>query len=278
MEPRFTAHPEHAMRLVRQALMDGRRLIIAVGGDGTINEVVNGFLSGGEPVNPEARLGIIPIGTGGDFQRSVRIPSDIEGAVETIAGGFARTIDVGAARMQGHDGHPLERCFVNLTSFGMGGDVSVRAKNFLMPLGGKTAFLYATFAVFLTYRAKRVRLTLDGAPLHNELRITNVAIGNGRYHGGGMHPCPRAVLDDGLLEVTTIDYLNMFELVRDLPVLYSDNVYRHPKVRHHRARTILAESEEVTRIELDGEAAGSLPLEVRVLPRRLPLLVNAEGC
>ena len=277
MEPRFTEHPGHATQLVRQALMDGRRLIIAVGGDGTINEAANGFLSGGEPVNPDACLGIIPIGTGGDFQRSVRIPSDIEGAVETIAGGFAHTIDVGAARLQGHDGHPVERCFVNLTSFGMGGEVCVRSRNFLSPLGGKIAFLYATFAVFLTYRAKRVRLTLDGAPLPNELLITNVAIGNGRYHGGGMHPCPRAVLDDGLLEVTTIDYLNMFELVRDLPVLYSDDVYRHPKVRHHRARTVLAESEEVTRIELDGEAVGRLPLEVRVLPSRLPVLVSGEG-
>lgn len=256
--------------------MDGRKLIIAVGGDGTINEAANGFLSGGEPVNPDARLGIIPIGTGGDFQRSVRVPSDIEEAVETIAGGFAHTIDVGAARLQGHDGHPVERCFVNLTSFGMGGEVCVRSRNILSPLGGKTAFLYATLAVFLTYRAKRVRLTLDGVPLPEELRITNVAIGNGRYHGGGMHPCPHALLDDGLLEVTTIDYLNMFELVRDLPVLYSDDVYRHPKVRHHRVRTVLAESEDVTRIELDGEAVGRLPMEVRVLPRRLPVLVSAE--
>ena len=277
MEPRFTEHPGHATLLVRQALMDGRRLIIAVGGDGTINETANGFLSGGEPVNPDARLGIIPIGTGGDFQRSIRIPSDIEGAIETIASGIARTIDVGAARLQGHDGQPVERCFVNLTSFGMGGEVCVRSRNILSPLGGKTAFLYATLAVFLTYRAKRVRLTLDGVPLPEELRITNVAIGNGRYHGGGMHPCPRAVLDDGILEVTTIDYLNMFELVRDLPVLYSDDVYKHPKVRHHRVRTVLAESEDVTRIELDGEAVGSLPMEVRVLPRRLPVLVSAEG-
>ena len=155
VEPRFTEHPGHATQLVRQALMAGRHLIIAVGGDGTINEAANGFLSGGEPVNPDASLGIIPIGTGGDFQRSVRIPSDIEEAVETIAGGAARTIDVGAARMQGHDGQPVERCFVNLTSFGMGGEVCVRSRNILSPLGGKTAFLYATFAVFLTYRAKR---------------------------------------------------------------------------------------------------------------------------
>jgi YegS/Rv2252/BmrU family lipid kinase len=275
VEPRFTAHPGHATQLVRRALMDGSELVIAVGGDGTINETMNGFLSGDEPINPDARLGIIPIGTGGDFQRTIGIPSDVEQAVDIIANGFARPIDVGVAHLAGDDGHPVERYFVNLTSFGMGGDVSVRAKNFLTPLGGKAAFMYATFAVFFTYRAKQVRLTLDGEPLPDELRITNVAIGNGRYHGGGMHPCPRAVLDDGLLEVTTIDYLNMFELVRDLRVLYSDDIYEHPKVRHHRAKTVLAESDEPVRIELDGEAVGTLPLEVRILPRRLPLLVRA---
>ena len=257
--------------------MDGSELVVAVGGDGTINEAANGFLSNDEPINPTARLGIIPMGTGGDFQRTLRLPSDFEQAVDVIAGGNVLPIDVGVAHFTGPDHRPAERYFVNLTSFGMGGAVSVRAKNFLTPLGGKIAFLYATLAVFLTYSAKRVRLTLDGVPLPDELSITNVAIGNGRYHGGGMHPCPEALLDDGLLDVTTIDHLNMFELIRDLPVLYSDDIYKHPKVNHHRAKTVLAESSETTLIELDGEAVGSLPLEARILPRRLPLLVDAEG-
>jgi len=257
--------------------MAGCELIIVVGGDGTINEAANGFLSGDESINPAARLGVIPMGTGGDFQRTVRLPSDFEQAVEVIAGGVAVPIDVGLAHFNGPDGQPVERYFVNLTSFGMGGAVSVRAKNFLSPLGGKAAFLYATLAVFLTYEAKLVRLTLDGEPLPDELRITNVAIGNGCYHGGGMHPCPRAVLDDGWLDVTTIGRLGMFELARDLPVLYSDDIYKHPKVEHYRVKKVLAESDEVVRIELDGEAVGSLPLEVRILPRRLPLLVGADG-
>jgi YegS/Rv2252/BmrU family lipid kinase len=277
IEPRFTAHPGHATQLVRRALMDGSDLVVVVGGDGTINEAANGFLSNDEPINPTARLGIIPMGTGGDFQRSLRLPSDFEQAVDIIAGENILPIDVGVAHFTGRDGRPAERYFVNLTSFGMGGAVSVRAKNFLTPLGGKIAFLYGTLAVFLSYRPKPVRLTLDGEALPDELSITNVAIGNGRYHGGGMHPCPGAVLDDGLLDVTTIDHLNMFELIRDLPVLYSDDIYKHPKVNHYSARTVLAESSETTLIELDGEAVGCLPLEARILPRRLPLLVSAEG-
>ena len=273
VEEQRTTHPGHAVALARNALEAGHELVIAVGGDGTINEVANGFLRDGEPVRRGARLGIIPIGTGGDFQRTLQIPSDIGRAVEIIAAGKALTIDVGLARLIGYDGKPVERYFVNVVSFGMGGDVSKRAKNFLSPLGGRVAFLYATLAVFLSYRAKPVRLELDNVPLNEEFRITNIAIGNGRYHGGGMHPCPRAVLDDGLLEVTTIDRLNMFELIRDLPVLYSEDIYQHPKVRHFRAKKVTAGSRETTRIEVDGEALGTLPLEIRVLPNALPILV-----
>jgi YegS/Rv2252/BmrU family lipid kinase len=268
-----TERPGHAAVLARGALDAGSTLVIAIGGDGTVNEVANGFLRNDETVNPEARLGFIPIGTGGDLQRTLGIPSDIEQAAGIIAAGVPFIIDAGKARLVGHGGAPVERYFVNLLSFGMGGDVSVRAKNFLSPLGGKAAFLYATLAVFATYRGKRVRLTLDGVPQPQEFLITNIAIGNGRFHGGGMHPCPRAVMNDGLLEVTTIDRLTAYELVRDLPILYSDNIYQHAKVRHFRARHIRAESSEVTRIEVDGEALGRLPLEVSVLPRKLPILI-----
>jgi diacylglycerol kinase (ATP) len=228
-------------------------------------------------VRPTARLGFIPIGTGGDLQRTLQVPLDFEQAVEVLAGGRTCEIDTGRARFRGYDGAAVERYFVNLLSFGMGGDVSIRAKSFPRWLGGKTAFLGATLLVFLNYKGKRVQLTLDGAPQPEEFFITNIAIGNGRYHGGGMHPCPRAVMNDGLLEVTTIDRLGMFELLRDLPVLYSDDVYKHPKVRHFRARRIRAESGDVTRIEVDGEALGTLPLEVEVMPKALSVLLAPES-
>ena len=131
--------------------------------------------------------------------------------------------------------------------------------------------------MFLTYRGKHVRLALDGETLPEEFLITNIAVGNGCYHGGGMRPCPHAVLTDGLLEITTIDRLTTYEFLRDLQVLYSDNIYQHPKVRHFRARRIRAESPETTRIEVDGEALGRLPLEISLLPRRLPILVAGDS-
>ncbi len=276
VDTRFTQRRGDATGLAYQALREGCDLVIAVGGDGTANEVVNGFYRDGKLVRPGARLGFIPIGTGGDLQRTLQVPLDPAQAVQTLVEGCPLAIDIGLARLAGYDGAPVKRCFINLLSLGMGGDVSVRAKSFPRWLGGKAAFLSATLLVFLNYKGKRVRLTLDGAR-PEEFFITNIAIGNGRYHGGGMHPCPRAVMNDGLLEVTTIDRLGMFELLRDLPVLYSDDVYKHPKVRHFRARRIRAESAEVTRIEVDGEALGTLPLEVELLPERLSVLVAPDS-
>jgi YegS/Rv2252/BmrU family lipid kinase len=270
-----TERPGHATELARRALEDGADTLIAVGGDGTINEVVNGFFADDKPVREEARLGYVPMGTGGDFQRTVQLPTEPAAVAETLAAGRVWPIDVGKIRLVGHDSAPVERYFVNLASFGMGGDVSIKAKNcWATRYDGKLAFLWATFAVFFQYGGKTVRLRLDDSPEQRTFTVTNVAIGNGRYHGGGMHPCPLAKLDDGLLEVTTIDRLNWFELIRDIRVLYSDNLYVHPKTRHFRAKRIVAESDEITRVEVDGEALGRLPLEATVLPQALPLVVQ----
>jgi diacylglycerol kinase (ATP) len=126
--------------------------------------------------------------------------------------------------------------------------------------------------VFLTYRGKQVELILDSAGGPQRFVILNVAVGNGCFHGGGMHVCPKAILNDGLLEVTIIDHLSIFILMRDLPVLYSDNIYVHPKTRHLRVKKIVATSPETVCIEVDGEPLGMLPLEITVLPRRLKVV------
>lgn len=271
---RLTERRGDATGLARDFLRDGFDVIVAVGGDGTINEVANAFFEGDKPVRPESVLGILSLGTGGDFRRSLAMDTRLGEAIEVLAAGVPLAIDVGKAVFRGPSGSSESRYFVNLASFGMGGEVASRAKNFLSPLGGTTAFLWATLRTFLGYRGRTVRLRLDDSAESLSCFITNVAVGNGRYHGAGMHPCPTAVLNDGVLEVTVIDYLSMFELARDLPILYSDNVYSHPKVHHYRARKIVAEADEPTCVELDGEPLGTLPLEITVLAGRLRVLVS----
>jgi diacylglycerol kinase (ATP) len=270
---RFTCAAGAGTILAREFLDEGYTFLVAVGGDGTINEVANGMLEHAGRAPLGVRLGILTLGTGGDFQRTLAIPSGIEEAIEVLATGVPMSLDVGWASFTGHDGSAQQRYFLNVASFGMGGEVAARSRRTLRLLGGRTSFLWATFRVLLAYRGRRVHLELDGQPAGGEFRVTNVAVGNGRYHGGGMHPCPTAIPNDGILEVTVIEYMKMFELARGLHVLYSDDIYRHPKVRHLRARRLAARSEEVTQIEMDGEPLGRLPLEITLLEQRLPVVV-----
>jgi YegS/Rv2252/BmrU family lipid kinase len=270
VEAVFTQRPDHARELAGELLDQGFERILAVGGDGTISETVNGFFRDGRPINPAAEFGILPMGTGGDFQRTLGI-RNMEAAVEVVRAGKPKLIDAAEITFERHTGGRASRYFINLTSFGMGGEVATRAKNALSGVSGKLAFLYATVEVFFRYQAKTVELTLDdGEPSTH--KILNVAIANGRYHGGGMHVCPKALLDDGLLEITIIDALGMLTLAKDLPVLYSDNVYKHPKVHHFHAKLVRAASNERVSIEVDGEALGTLPIDIRVVPGAVRIL------
>ena len=189
VETLWTERPDHATELARRAIDNGAELVIAVGGDGSVNEVVNGFFRDGKPIGEGVRLGYIPFGTGGDLQRCLKLPTEPEAAAAALASGASRSLDLARARLVGQQGEPVERYFINLLSFGWAA-MAIKAKRcFLTRWHGKAAFLYATFAVFLGYRGKRVRLRLDGADEGREFFITNVAVGNGRYHGGG---CSRA--------------------------------------------------------------------------------------
>ena len=269
----FTERVGHATELTRELLQQNFDRIIGVGGDGTFNEIANGFIANDEPIRSDACMGILPMGTGGDFQRSLGISAKLDEAIEVLASGELLEMDLGKATYQGHDGQRQNRYFVNLVSFGMGGEVSARAKNILSPLGGKIAFLYATLQVFLYYRGKPVELTLDDAGEPRRCTVLNVAVGNGNFHGGGMHVCPAAIFNDGILDITIINDLGMLTLLKDMSYLYNGKIYAHPKVSHYRATKIAATSPEITRIEVDGEPLGALPLEITVLPRRLKVIV-----
>ncbi|HET9178435.1 MAG TPA: diacylglycerol kinase family protein [Terriglobia bacterium] len=281
---RFTSEPGAGIAIARALLREGCDLIIAVGGDGTVNEVANGFFDKDQMVWPEAVLGILPLGTGGDFRRTLEIPADAVRAIEILATGVPTLIDVGKATFRAGSGGKASRYFVNLISFGMGGQVAAQSKNFMGRFGGKSAFFWATLKTFLSYRGQHVSLVLDGSSTRLPFFITNVAVGNGQFHGGGMRPCPAAVPNDGVLDVTVISYAGALKLLSSFSMLYSGEVYSHPNVRHFQAAHILAEAGGVTEIEIDGEPVGTLPLEVTLLPRQLrvqvascsPLLSESE--
>ena len=269
-----TTAPGHAIELTRKALGQGARTVIAVGGDGTVSEVVNGFFDGTQPVAAGVVLGIIPLGTGSDLCRTLGLPLEERAALEVIRRGATRRIDLESARFETLEGRPGQRLGVNITSFGMGGLVAARANRASKWLGGKALFQWTTLRTALTFRGNTVRLRLDGRELP-PVKITNVAVGNAQFHGAGMWACPRAVVDDGLLDVTVFRYLTLLEIVGAFPRLYNGKIYEHPKVEFHRARRGEATAEEPAYLEVDGEPVGRLPLEITVLPQALTVCVPA---
>lgn len=267
-----TKAPGHGIALARDAIKAGARTIIAVGGDGTINEVVNGFFENEEPISGGATLGIIPNGTGSDFTRILNLPINEKLAADLILSSERRMADLMKVRYTAADGTGRVRYAINVTSFGMGGVVAAKLNRSSKPLGGMIAFLAAMLETAAQFPGNSVTLQLDNLKTI-EAKITNVVVGNGQYHGGGMWVCPGAIIDDGLLDVTVIRQLTLFELVKNIPTLYTGGIYSHPKVRSYRAKHVKADSPEPVLIEIDGEALGRLPLEISVMPQAIRVLM-----
>ncbi|HYR89770.1 MAG TPA: diacylglycerol kinase family protein [Terriglobia bacterium] len=267
-----TRAPGHGIELTANAIKSGATTIIAVGGDGTINEVVNGFFENERLISNEATLGIIPRGTGSDFWRMLNLPPDERSAAAVIHTGAPRLIDIMRVRYTRMDGTSALRYSVNVTSFGMGGLVAARANRSSKPLGGNIAFLFATIRTAQAFAGNSVTLRLDDSTTV-EAKITNVAVGNGQYHGAGMWICPGASVEDGMVDLTVIHYLSLWELVKGLPVLYNGGIYSHPRVESYRAKRVQADSRDTTLIEIDGEPLGRLPIEVSILPQAIRVLM-----
>jgi diacylglycerol kinase (ATP) len=254
--------------LTREALAAGFELIIAVGGDGTANEVACGFFDGTRPSAPNAILGVIPRGTGCDLPRTLRSGGTLDEACARMTGRDARAIDVGHVSFVAHDGLPAERVFLNVLSFGCGGAVVHALRTGTKRVGGKLAFMLATARALYAYRDQAVTVAVDGGPPEH-LAITNYAVCNARYFGGGMNVAPAAEVDDGVFDVTIWSGIRFRDFIFDQRSLYDGTHTDAPYTRVLRARCVEAGSSTTVLLDVDGEAAGRLPIRVEILPRAL---------
>ena len=260
----------HLGELAREAALGGARLLVVVGGDGSISEVVNG-LAGIE--SPPA-VALIPRGTGGDFVRTFAIPNDIAAAARVALTGDTRSIDLGRVDYRSWDGGDGSSLFANVASAGMSGAIAQRANDTSKALGAKASYLWATFAVFAGWSAVETRLTVDDES--REGRMFDVVVANGRFFGGGMKMCPDAAPDDGLLDVVTIGDVTKRDLVMTMPKIYRGTHLPHPKAEALRGRVVTVETDEPVPVELDGEQPGTTPARFEVLPGALQLRVPAQ--
>jgi YegS/Rv2252/BmrU family lipid kinase len=246
-------------------------MVVAVGGDGTLNEVVGGFFDGAAPVAPKAVLGVVALGTGCDFARSIDL-ANLESACARLGGRNTRTIDVGLAHFTAHDGAPTTRIFINVVSFGVGGLVARLVSPRLKAVSGPLAFTLATLRALAIYRDNAVTLEFDDTPPRS-LAITNCAFGNGRFFGAGMQVAPAAELDDGVLDVTIWSGFGLLDFIRKRQALYDGSHVRLPGAQVLRTRRAKATSESTVLLELDGESAGRLPAQLQLLPEAIRLKV-----
>ena len=275
----FTAGPSTphflpAADLTRKALKEGAQLVIAVGGDGTISEVVNGFFENGEVINPDAHLAILNAGTGGDFRRTFDLPDETAAGVARIASGNSRRVDIGRLSFIAEDGTETVRYFDNIASFGISGEV-VRAVNkatWPKLFGGAFAFTWSTLVTAATHKPQPVLIRTDTG-FEMEMNAGLVAICNGRWFGGGMQVAPMAEPDDGMFEIIMMRDTRLSDMLKHSGAMRDGSHLSHEKVSHIRAKWLEARPVGAgpLLLDVDGEAPGRLPARFEIIPSAITL-------
>jgi diacylglycerol kinase (ATP) len=273
-ESYITTGPGDATVLTGNSLRGGADVIVCVGGDGTLNEVINGFFDNNGPIHKDAVLGFLPNGTGCDFPRSFPVSSKTKPALESIRNSSTQLMDLGYIHFKDHQGNPRVRYFHNITSCGLGGEVVERVNRASKAGGPFLTFIVATLTSLLKYKKKTIRIRIDDK---EEImrKVLHVAVANGRYQGGGMQVAPEALFDDGLLDVTVIDSMSIPLILRRLPNLYNGKIKQIPQVSSATARKVSLFSDKPVLIDVDGEQPGILPAEVEIIPEAIRMIVKS---
>ena len=270
-EVAMTEGPGDATRIARRRLEEGSRYLVAVGGDGTVHEVVNGMVGeDGGPVADGAVLGVVAAGSGCDYVRTFGLPSEPAEAAARLAGDAVQRVDVARIRYHGPGGEPVTRVFANIAEVGLGATTAARAARLPRWLG-RSRYLVAFWAVIPSYDVGEARIEVDGAAAY-EGRAVNVVVANGRFFGGAMKVSPRSEPSDGMLEVLafTGPRTDSFTM---LPKVYRGHHVPHRHIVELAGRRIGVDAGRPLDVEADGEVLGTTPLTVEVLPGVLTLKV-----
>jgi YegS/Rv2252/BmrU family lipid kinase len=276
VDVKLTQHPRHATELARAAVKAGAKAVISVGGDGTNNEVINGFFEeNGEPIQTNTAFGVVTSGTGGDFRRTFRWSDDPLEALERIAKFQTKKIDVGRVRYTKPEGGQGTYVFVNSSGFGLSGAVVDIVNKSSKALGAKLSFMIGSLKGLVGYVPQRVKISVDGAPAEEAENLI-AAVSNGQYFGGGMQIAPDARPDDGLFDYVAVTGRGVGLMARHGLKLYSGTHTRLPIVTVKKCKQVKAEPvrpDEKVLVELDGEQPGVLPATWEIVPQAVSLLV-----
>src|SRR5512135_139055 len=265
----FTTEPGHASQLARAAALNGYAKIIAVGGDGTLNEVLNGLVENDRAVGT-VQLGVLPVGTGSDFARALGIPKDPRKAWQHLMNGSATPLDVG--RIDTRRGNKTVTIyFANVAGLGFDGEVADRVNRAGRKGVGTIPYLTTMLGALLSYKNKLVKVTVDDRTI--EGRMNSVVVCNARYFGGGMRIAPHAEWTDGQFDVILLGNLSKLEVLANTPRIYQGTHLLHHKVKFLRGRSVKVETEDLMYLQAEGELLGEAPTTFTILPNLLKVLM-----
>ena len=271
----FTEHKFHATELAVEAVNKGYRKIIVIGGDGTLNEVVNGLFIQKQCKTTEVPLAVIAVGTGNDWVRSFGIASHYSQAIRAIKEGKTFLQDVGAVTYT-ESKYTQTRYVANVAGLGFDAYV-ISIFNHKKAKGKKGKWLYITSLIeaYCKYKSSGVKIVVDGEQIYNNL-LLSIAVGICKFNGGGIQQLPKAVADDGLLDITLIKPLHWWHIVFRLRKLFNGGIYSIGHIRHAQGKHIRIESNPPILLECDGELMGGTDVDIEVVPRAVRVVVTKE--
>ena len=267
-EVAFTKHPGHASEIARTALKDGRRFLVAVGGDGTVHEVVNGMIEDDVPVRADAVLGVAAAGTASDFIKTFGIPALPAHAAVHLDGPEAFSIDIGKVTYESNEGRTT-RYFCNIAEAGLGALVARRASS-LPHVLGPLLYPLALWLALMSTRKSQVKVDLVDRSYEGPM--FNLVVANGQFFGSGMKIAPRAAPTDGLLDIQ-VQHASKIEMLAQWPKVYRGEHVPHPDVLEAKRVRASITSERPLPIEADGELLGHTPATFELLKDVLRLKV-----
>jgi len=270
-----TNHANEATMLTRKAISDGAGLIIAVGGDGTIHEVINGFFNNGKVLNEDCHLGIINCGSGAGLARTMKLPESIEDQLFIALGNKTKWIDVGIIQYMDEQRKSSKRYFISECQTGIGGKVASSVGPFLKQFGGTIGFGVSTLYQAVTMKAREVEVKVD-EKMEYSGKLIGLVVGNGSECAGGMKVTPGAETDDGKLDVLLIHKMNMLQRLTSLKKVYTGSHIYTPSFSLEKAEKIEVTTSFPWPVEADGEVIGSIgrgTLKVSVIPKALIIKV-----
>ncbi|SHI91861.1 diacylglycerol/lipid kinase family protein [Lutispora thermophila] len=267
----YTEYPMHAKFLTQEALKAGYKTILSVGGDGTMNEVLNGFFYEGMLINENASLSIFSRGTGCDTIRTIGIDKDVDSIIEVLKFGKIKLVDVGIAEFIQYEGNTTQRYFLNVSDIGIGAQTTYRVNRSSKALKGFLSFLIGALSTMISYKNKDFEITIDDITINEKLN--SIIIANGKYFGGGMKIAPMADMSDGYFDIIIIGNISKFDFLLNFPKIYKGTHMNHPKLLHYKGKKIKINAKQKALIEVDGEQPGVIEANINILPNKLKILV-----